>query len=666
MQGYTRKILLISACAYAVFPLGFLPVVFYSMSNSPLQMKFFALLGVLAWLILSILGLLITYLIVKPVQDFLYQMDGKAALSEAELVKITKKNKQMPITLGGLVIVLFTIMQISQFVIYRMKGIGPLSPIGIFFILGAGAPVLYLCLSGTLNFIVSPVYDLLYKACLQRGLPFQQKGTGLGWGIMVPLVGYTIATIFWLMIPSFYESTFRLREEIQRSMLAGLDMALKETVSAKGGALTQDDLQSLVDRMVSSGIGSSFLVNAQGEMLYNPESVEIYNRQWTDINTSLREAFTGGKSGSLYENVHDQVICYTPAPGGMVVGSVAKMIDRRTNFEQFWFVYLLLGAVVFLMVWYVGIAMVISIVKPISRTKEKIHDLSAGDGDLTSRLAVLGENEIGALAAEFNTFLAKLDEIVAAVRKSAYDVNASTQEVAAGSLGLSQATQEQAAAIEEVASTIEEMTATIKQTADNAVAGRKKVDDMVRMADESDQAAKELEIGMGAISAASKMIGDIIVTVNEVAFQTNLLALNAAVEAARAGEHGKGFAVVAEEVRALAQRSATAVGEVKSLIEDTVAKIQTGDVVAKKSGAALQEIISHIHDLTQSMEEIAAASSEQAGGVDELNRAVSQIDESTQRNASTVEELSSNADSLKTEANGLLELVKRFKVSERG
>jgi len=114
----------------------------------------------------------------------------------------------------------------------------------------------------------------------------------------------------------------------------------------------------------------------------------------------------------------------------------------------------------------------------------------------------------------------------------------------------------------------------------------------------------------------------------------------------------------------LAQRSASAVREIKTLIEDTVAKIRVGDEAAKKSGAALNQIITHIHEISQTMDEIAAASSQQAGGVDELNRAVAQIDESTQRNASTVEELSSNADSLNTEADALLNLVERFKVSE--
>ncbi|MGI6397926.1 MAG: methyl-accepting chemotaxis protein [Desulfomonilia bacterium] len=294
---------------------------------------------------------------------------------------------------------------------------------------------------------------------------------------------------------------------------------------------------------------------------------------------------------------------------------------------------------------------------------DKMKDIAQGEADLSARLPVLSKDEVGDIAHWFNAFVAKLEEVILSVKLAAAQVDTATQEVASGSQGLSQATQEQASAIEEVAATIEQMTSSIKQNASNAAQGREKALSMVQMASQSGEASQELVNGMSEISEASRKIGDIIVTVNEVAFQTNLLALNAAVEAARAGEHGKGFAVVAEEVRALAQRSAEAARQIKSLIEDTVNKINAGDEKVKKSKDSLEQIISYIQDLSQTMEEIAAASSEQASGVDELNRAVSQIDNTTQQNSATVEELASTSDHLSNEAKELARIVGRFRVS---
>ncbi|MBN2297669.1 MAG: cache domain-containing protein [Deltaproteobacteria bacterium] len=293
----------------------------------------------------------------------------------------------------------------------------------------------------------------------------------------------------------------------------------------------------------------------------------------------------------------------------------------------------------------------------------KMMDIAQGDANLSIRLPVLSQDEVGDIAHWFNEFVSKLEEVIINVKMAAVQVDTATQEVSAGSQGLSQATQEQASAIEQIAATIEEMTSSIKQNASNASQGREKAKTMVHMANSSGEASQELVLGMSEISDASKKIGDIIVTVNEVAFQTNLLALNAAVEAARAGEHGKGFAVVAEEVRALAQRSAEAAKQIKNLIEDTVNKISAGDNMVKKSRESLEEIISYIESLSQTMDEIAAASSEQASGVDELNRAISQIDNTTQQNSSTVEELASTSDNLSTEAKDLATTVGKFKVS---
>jgi methyl-accepting chemotaxis protein len=186
----------------------------------------------------------------------------------------------------------------------------------------------------------------------------------------------------------------------------------------------------------------------------------------------------------------------------------------------------------------------------------------------------------------------------------------------------------------------------------------------VQQATVTREATEDLMKAMDEISVSSKRIGEIISTVNEVAFQTNLLALNAAVEAARAGEHGKGFAVVAEEVRALAQRSAAAARQIKGMIEDSVNKVSAGDAIARRSIDSLKEMIGNIDMLSQIIEEITTASNEQATGVDEVNRAIEQIDSATQQNASTAEEFASTAMTLNGEADELARIITQFRVME--
>ncbi|MFY9110973.1 MAG: methyl-accepting chemotaxis protein, partial [Desulfomonilia bacterium] len=225
---------------------------------------------------------------------------------------------------------------------------------------------------------------------------------------------------------------------------------------------------------------------------------------------------------------------------------------------------------------------------------------------------------------------------------------------------------EQAASVEAVAQTIEEMTSFIKQNALSAESGREKTRGMVNMAGRSEASMRALVDAMERISMASRKIGDIVSTVNEVAFQTNLLALNASVEAARAGEHGKGFAVVAQEVRALAQRSADAANQIKALIEDTVGKIGAGDELAKNAEKSMTGIIGEIGELSETIEEFASISSEQADRVDDLNKSVARMDSVTQRNAAAIHRLSGSAEGMLCSAGTLAGEVARFKQAVSG
>jgi methyl-accepting chemotaxis protein len=229
---------------------------------------------------------------------------------------------------------------------------------------------------------------------------------------------------------------------------------------------------------------------------------------------------------------------------------------------------------------------------------------------------------------------------------------------------ISQGAQQQAASLEETAASLEEITATVKQSAQNAQQA-----DQVALGSR-DVAERGGTVVSGAISAmdeitkASRRIGDIITTIDEIALQTNLLALNAAVEAARAGEQGRGFAVVASEVGNLAQRSAAAAKEVKSLIQDSLGRIQTGHQLVGESGRALNDIIQSVKSVTHIVGEIASASREQSIGVDQVNQAVSQMDQVTQSNAAQTDQLSHTAQGLAEHAEQLRNLLTRFQLSQ--
>ncbi len=288
------------------------------------------------------------------------------------------------------------------------------------------------------------------------------------------------------------------------------------------------------------------------------------------------------------------------------------------------------------------------------------------EGDLRDEIEVKSRDESGLLMKAIKGTVVNLRRIMGDIRNATEYVQNVSLEVSSSSDQLSHSSQEQASAVEEMAATIEQLTSSIQQNAQNADASRSKAVETQVALQHNSEIGQELTLAMGAISEASRKIGDIITSVNEVAFQTNLLALNAAVEAARAGEHGKGFAVVAEEVRSLAQRSSDAANEVRVLIEDTVGKIAVGDGMVTKVGESLQEIIAHVDVLSQAIDEIAASSAEQATSMDEINRAVSAIDTSAQSNASVVEELASTAESMKAESVQLASIVEMFKLPQTG
>ncbi len=303
-----------------------------------------------------------------------------------------------------------------------------------------------------------------------------------------------------------------------------------------------------------------------------------------------------------------------------------------------------------------------AIAAPVARAASMLGEIADGDGDLSRKMPVESQDEIGALADSFNRFVASLNKTVAQVRVSTDTIATASSEIAAGNLDLSGRTESQASSLEETASAMEELTSTVKQNADNAREANSLVVAASEHATKGGAVVGQVVETMGSIKESSRKIVDIIAVIDGIAFQTNILALNAAVEAARAGEQGRGFAVVAAEVRNLAQRSAGAAKEIKALIGDSVEKVDAGGKLVDQAGATMTEIVASVKHVADIMNEIASASFEQSEGIGQVNDAITQMDEATQQNAALVEEAAAAAQSLQDQAAMLAQVVSIFKL----
>jgi methyl-accepting chemotaxis protein len=284
-------------------------------------------------------------------------------------------------------------------------------------------------------------------------------------------------------------------------------------------------------------------------------------------------------------------------------------------------------------------------------------------GDLTEKIDAEYSGTFGDLKNYCNETTESLTTMMSDIRTAAETIFTASSEIAQGNADLSSRTEQQAANLEETASSMEELTSTVKLNADNAKQANVLAEKASTVATDGGSLIQQVVITMNDINQSAQKISDIIGVIDGIAFQTNILALNAAVEAARAGDQGRGFAVVASEVRTLAQRSANAAKDIKSLINDSVQKIQSGNALVGKSGDTMKEIVASIKRVNDIMSEIAAASNEQSTGIEEVSTAVSQMDEMTQQNAALVEEAAAAAESLQSQADQLSRSVAQFKLS---
>jgi methyl-accepting chemotaxis protein len=307
---------------------------------------------------------------------------------------------------------------------------------------------------------------------------------------------------------------------------------------------------------------------------------------------------------------------------------------------------------------------IVSISGPLKRAETITQAIA--HGDLTHDINPRGRDEIARVMLSMKDMQEGLRTMVASVRESSESMLTASTEIAVGNQDLSSRTEQTASSLQETASSMEQLSATVDRSAQSATQANHLADAASHHAQQGGAVVGSVVQQMDAISQASRQIGDIIAVIDGIAFQTNILALNAAVEAARAGEQGRGFAVVASEVRSLAQRSAQAAKEIKTLIGQSVDRVEVGSQRVRDAGSVMTEIVDAITRVTHAMGDIADSTQQQAQGIAQVSQAVTDLDHMTQQNAALVEQSAAAAESLRQQAQALSHSVARFKIDARG
>jgi methyl-accepting chemotaxis protein len=460
--------------------------------------------------------------------------------------------------------------------------------------------------------------------------------------------------------------TMQLQAEVNNIALAVRNMMLTDEKDDRAGQLTTilasrqqiDTILKHLDATLTSTRGRALLARQQAL------NTQYINGQQALLRMIDSDDMAGARA-YLAHDLRPVLAAYKGAINEQIAMqaelSTKTATEARSTFEFTRMLMIAIGLAVLAAACALAWWITISITRPLRRALDVARAVAAGD--LTSRVVVDSTCEVGQLLGALKSMNDNLADTVTTVRGGTDAIAMASSEVAAGNQDLSGRTEQQASALEETASSMEELTSTVKQNADNARQANTLAAAASGVAARGGRVIGEVVDTMAQIHTSSGKMIDIISVIDGIAFQTNILALNAAVEAARAGEQGRGFAVVAGEVRSLAQRSAAAAKEIKTLIDESSDKVQTGSRLVRDAGGTMAEIVESVRRVTDILAEIASASQEQSAGIEQINGAIVQMDDVTQQNAALVEQAAAASQAMQDQAARLAEAVAVFKLA---
>ncbi|MGC4076928.1 MAG: methyl-accepting chemotaxis protein [Rubrivivax sp.] len=500
---------------------------------------------------------------------------------------------------------------------------------------------------------------------------------GLAFALVLSITLAIAATAIWQLGALKAASESIVQNEQQRSKLASqwatnlriswtkVSASMKSTDPALQAQMKKDVEQISADTAVVQKSLMALVDDDEGKALI--AKVGDVRKRYTDVRRQLAERADRGES--VYADVDTLLLPvaedYQKALDAVAAHSQRVLDTRQDELAAATTRAQWLTAIGALLATLLGAGFAVfatrSITRPIHLAVQTAEAIGAGD--LSSVIDAQGRDEAARLLHALATMRNNLAKIVAEVRESADSVATASHEIAHGNADLSARTEQQASALQETAASMEQLNATVRQNADNAMQANQLAAAASSVATEGGSMVGQVVQTMDGISDSSRRITEIINVIDGIAFQTNILALNAAVEAARAGEQGRGFAVVAGEVRTLAQRSAEAAREIKSLIGTSVERVEAGNALVHQAGSKMDEVLASIRRVADIVGEISSASAEQSDGVSQVGNAVAQMDQATQQNAALVEESAAAAESLRTQARHLVDAVAVFRLA---
>ncbi|AUX95379.1 methyl-accepting chemotaxis protein [Mixta gaviniae] len=476
------------------------------------------------------------------------------------------------------------------------------------------------------------------------------------------LISYQLMLSTFTRIPDVIDGLARVRSEGVAVLAAGEDK--KETGAMR--VAYQIEQARITLALFRKNFDKAFALNPELKSKVGMD-VESNWQEASDVLQVAQTIFNTNQathlSGKEYMTRFTHVLDKFESLGNEAADSLLELLNQQADSKrqtQIWLAGSLL-ALVILMVFF-AIYIVRTVTKPLYEATAIAKNVASGD--LTHQINVEGNNETASLLRSLSEMTGRLSMLVFSIKENADRIACSSEEIANGNQDLSARTEQQAASLAETAASMEQLASIINQNADNTRHAAEIAEAATRAALSGGEAMESVLTSMEQITASSGQIQEIIGVIDGISFQTNILALNAAVEAARAGEHGKGFAVVAGEVRALAQRSATAAREIKQLIEQSVNHSVQGINMVQDAREKVNQSVTAIEQTTQLVKEISTSSKEQSAGVSQINIAVSQMDTTTQQNATLVEQSAAASVSMAEQAQALRETVSVFRTPE--